>query len=320
MTRLSCKHVVIACVLAGIVHASTAVGAEPLRQQQEPPAGIIFGVLVSASNYYFAKRVSYLFPRPGEEELSTADRERAIWEALILHYESFRRGVSISEDELEKDINVVLKDQQQSFTRAGDHASYTRWVRDTLNEDVEPFENQMRYLFQIDKLKQQVRESLPVTVTEEEMQAEFLNEHHHVGGEFVLFDSKVEAEAFYARVKEPAQWEEEKRQHPDQVRPFNIITLEAIIDLWGVPKEQIYAFHAMPLGSIGPPMPFGTKQWGVFRLLEKRTGELQQFSEQRASYQRQLQIKQQYLGLKQWIEDLKTSARLQILPLPDPAS
>ena len=296
---------------------AAAASADPMPDA--PPAGVIFGMPVSRSNYYFAKRVAYMFPRSGEEGLSDADRERVIWEALILHYESFRRGISISEEELEQRIDTVLRDQQQSFTRSGDRAAYTHWVKDTLQEDVELFENQMRYLFQIDKLKDQVRESLPVTVTEQEMQDEFMNEQNHVGGEFVLFDSKAEADALYERVKAPAQWEAEKARQPDRVRPFSIITLEAIMDLWGVPKEQIYAFHAMALGSVGPPMPFGTKQWGVFRLLEKRTGDLQQFPARRNSYHRQLQSKKQYAAFKQWLKDFTVSAHLQVLPL-SPAS
>ncbi len=52
-----------------------------------------------------------------------------------------------------------------------------------------------------------------------------------------------------------------KAQGTRQVRPVSLMNLQAIINLWGVPKEQIYAFHAMNVGSVGPPMPFG-KKWG----------------------------------------------------------
>lgn len=76
-----------------------------------------------------------------------------------------------------------------------------------------------------------------------------------------------------------------KAQGTRQVRPVSLMNLQAIINLWGVPKEQIYAFHAMNLGSVGPPMPFG-KKWGVFRLLEKRTGDLKDFPNERDAYSR----------------------------------
>jgi len=55
-----------------------------------------------------------------------------------------------------------------------------------------------------------------------------------------------------------------------------VLTLQAIVDLWGVPKEVIEDFHAQELGTVYQPMPFGRK-WGVFRLLDKRTGTMDKF-------------------------------------------
>ena len=309
----SVRRRVLQGVVVGLSLVAVSLSAAA-EQSNETIAGYIFGVPVPVGNYSFAKRVSYMFPRPGEEGLSAADRERAIWEALILHYESFRRNVTVSEEALTKRIDGVLKDQQQSFTKAQDSAAYARWVKETLNEEVELFENQMRYLLQIDTLKDQVRESAAVTVTEQEMQEEFLNEQHHVGGEMVTFDTKAQAQAFYERVKEPAQWEAMKAKGESKVRPVSLMTLEAYMDLWGIPKEQMYAFHAMPLGSIGPPMPFG-KQWCVYRLLDQRSGNLADFPKQRDAYHQKIKTKKQYEALKQWIEELKTSAQLKVLPL-----
>ena len=289
--------------------------SSPVQPSTEQIAGYIFGVPVPVGNYYFAKRVFYTFPHPWEEGLSDADRERAIWEALILHYESFRREIAVSDEELNRRINSVLKGDKQSFTRSGDPEAYRQWVKEKLNEDVDLFENQMRYLLQVDKLKDQVRQSLPVTVTEEEMHQEFLNEKNHVGGEMVTFDKKEDAQAFYEQVKEPAAWEAMKAKGDYKVQPVSLMTLEAYMDLWGIPKEQMYAFHAMELGSIGPPMPFGTKQWCVYRLLDKRTGDLKDFPKERDAYVQQLTTKKQYEDLKRWIEKLKTSANLNIVPL-----
>lgn len=278
-------------------------------------AGYLFGVAVPLDNYEFAKRVSYLFPRPGQERLTGADRERAIWEALILHYESFREGVTVSEEELERRINGVLRDEKQSFTRSGDPAAYAKWVQERIGEDTPLFENQMRYLLQVDKLKDTIRDSRVVTVTEDEMRQEFLNEKNHVGGEIALFGTREEADAFYQQVKAPGAWDKRKAEQPERIRPFSTITLEAIMVLWGVPKDQIYAFHAMELGSVGPPMPFGPNQWGVLRLLDKRTGDLADFPKERDAYSAQLRQRKQYEALNQWVEDLKASAQLKVLPI-----
>ena len=310
------------CLILGAVSCGAA-DAPPPRQGSSPSAiqqpggeiaGYIFGVPVPAGNYYFAKRVAYIFPHPWEERANEEKREQFIWEALILHYESFRRKVSVSEEELERWINGVLKSQQQAFTRSQDPAAYARWIKETVGEDAELFENQMRYLLQIDKLKNDVRQSLPVTVSEQEMQEEFLNEKHHVGGEMVTFDAKEDAQVFYDQVKEPVRWDEMKAKGEHKVRPVSLMTLEAYMDLWGIPKDQMYAFHALEIGSVGPPMPFG-KQWCVYRLLEKRTGDLADFQKERDSYVQQIKAKKQYEGLKRWIEELKTSANLKVLPL-----
>ena len=280
----------------------------------EQLAGRIFGQPVPVNNYYFAKRVSYMFPRSWEEGASEADRERFIWEALILHFESFRQEITVTEEELDKRIDNVLKGQKQTFTRKSDPAEYGKWVKGTLQENIELFENQMRYLYQVDKLKDKMRTSFSVSVNEEEMKQEFLNEQNHVGGEMVTFDQKADADAFYQRYKEPKAWDKMKDKGEQKVRPVSLMTLEAYMDLWSIPKDQIYAFHSLPLGSIGEPMPFG-KQWCVYRLLDKRVGDLAEFPNRREEYVKQLTAKKQYEALKQWIEELKASAKPEIYPL-----
>ncbi|MBI4598502.1 MAG: peptidyl-prolyl cis-trans isomerase [Candidatus Omnitrophica bacterium] len=278
-------------------------------------AGYIFGQPVPAGNYDFAKRVASLFPRPWEEQASPEQRERAIWDALILHFESFRRKITVSDEALTTRIDSVLKGDQQSFTRASDPSAYARWTNERLGEDVELFENQMRYLLQIDQLQEAMRTSFNVAVTEEELRQEFLNEQHHVGGEMVSFGDQAAAQAFYEQVKDPKAWDAMKAKGEEKVRPVSLMTLEAYMDLWAIPKGQIYAFHALPIGSVGPPMPFGANEWCVFRLLDKRTGNLAEFPKHRESYVEQITTKKQHEELKKWVENLKASANLQILPL-----
>jgi hypothetical protein len=306
----------IPLLVAGVGRLSDAAEAPgaSTKPSEQSVVGYIFGVPVPAGNYYFAKRVASMYPRPGEERLEPADRERVVWEALILHYEAFRRGVTASDQQLEERINTVLSSQQQSFTKSGDQQAYIRWVKETVGEDVELFENQMRFLLEIDLLKDRMRPTFPVTVTEQEMQEEFLNERHHVGGEMAVFETREDAQAFYERVKDPAQWEASKATGQPPIKPVGLMTLEAYIDLWGVPKDQIYAFHAMETGSVGPPMPFG-KQWCVYRLLEKRTGNLADFPARRDAYYRQIKERKQYESLKQWVQNLRAAAHLKILPL-----
>ena len=296
--------------------APSAVAPQPVvRPAAELPAGIIFGQPVSVANYYFAKRISYMFPYPREEKASPEDRERYIWEALILNFEAFRQGVTATEAQMEERVNLVLQGQQQPFTRSGDPAAYAAWVKATLDEDVPFFENQMRYLLDIDLLKDKMRGTFPVTVTDEEIRQEFLNERHHVGGEMVVFDALEPAKAFYEDVKAPGAWEKMKALKDHTVQPVSLMTLEAYIDLWGIPRDQIYAFHALEIGAVGEPMPFG-KQWAVYRLGEKRVADESELPDRKESYRQQLVFKKQYQALQQWIEKLKADAKLIVLPLP----
>ncbi|MBI4313542.1 MAG: hypothetical protein HY594_01870 [Candidatus Omnitrophica bacterium] len=283
----------------------------PAPVPTEEPAGKIFDVPVSKGNYFFAKAVAYIFPRPwGAADLPEADREKIVWDNLILHYESYRQGIQVSDEEVDKAINQLLKDQKQSFTRQGDPAAYQQWVKDTLKEEADLLENQIRYLIAIRSLKDKVVREAQVTAGEEELQQEFLNEQNHVSGEMVTFEKKEDADAFYKKHKTPKAWEAMKKKGEHEVRPVSLMTLEAYMDLWSIPKDQMYAFHALPIGSIGEPMPFGT-HWCVYRLLDKRTGDLKDFPKQRDSYVHQVEMKKKYEAMNRWVEDLKTSAKLE---------
>ena len=294
--------------IATALDASVLPSPSPASQ-----AGEIFGVPVSESNYYFAKRVAYMFARPwGVADLPEDQRDTHIWEQLILHFESFRRGITASDADVDQHINDFLKSQQATVTRQSDPSAYHAWVTDHLGEPVELFENQVRYLLQIQALKDHVRDTLPVTTTEDELQQEFLNEKNHVGGEMVVFETKAAAETFYEQTNNPAAWDAMKTSGAQKVRPVSLMTLEAYIDLWSIPKEQMYAFHAMALGAVGPPMPFG-RQWCVYRLLDKRTGDLKEFPAEREAYVKQVEAKKKYEALTRWIEELKTSAHLKVL-------
>lgn len=282
----------------------------------EDPAGIIFGIPVSKGNYYFAKAVAYIYPRPwGAADLPESEREKVVWDNLILHYEAHRRGIEVSEQDVEKAINSLLTDQKQTFTRSSDPAAYKKWVKETLNGEPELLENQVRYILAIKNLRDRVVKEAQVTVTEEEMHQEFLNEQNHVSGEMVTFETKEEAAAFYEKHKTAKKWEAMKKKGKQTVRPVSLMTLEAYIDLWSIPKEQMYQFHALPIGSIGEPMPFGG-QWCVYRLLEKRTGDLKDFPKQEESYRNQVQMKKKYDAMKKWVDDLKESAKLEVLIQP----
>ena len=165
---------------------------------------------------------------------------------------------------------------------------------------------------QIQTLKDQLLTTQPVSVEEHELEEEFLNEHHHLGGEMVVFKTQEQAQLFCDTVAQSAQWEAMKVRGDPPVRPVSVMTLEAYRDLWGIPHAQLETFHAMPIGSISSPMPFG-KQWCIYRLLEKRIGDLNEFPAQREAYLKQVTIHKQFEALKRWMAELITSAHLTLI-------
>jgi len=277
-----------------------------------PAAGEIFGVPVSMENYQFARLVARTYSRPwGASKMAPEKREDWIWESLILHYGAFQKGITVSEEEIDEIANQFLKGNKQAYTRQDDPEAYKEWVSNTLGLTTEQFENQMRFLVQIRKYKEVIQEEAEVTVTEEEMQQEFLNEKNHVSGEMVTFETKAEAQEFYEQFKSPKAWEAMKEKGESEVRPVSMMTMEAYIDLWSIPHEQMYAFHAMEVGTVGPPMPFG-KQWCVYRLLDKRTGDLADFPKEREAYVTQLERKKKYGVLVEKLEQLKIDAEKKV--------
>ena len=279
----------------------------PAMPSQSEIAGEIFGVPVPMGNYYFAKRVHGTFQSPEERKMTPEEMEKNVWHNLILSYQASIKKIEITDKEFDEWTESVLTALDLKFSRTKDPAKYKEWVEGTLKGTVELFENQMRYLATIEKLKREMIKEMQVTVTDDEMKDDFMSTENHVGGEYTLFDTKKVADDFYEANHEQPKWEAYKAANADKVKPFMLITLQAIIDLWGVPHDQIYEFHAMPLGTVGKPLPFGT-QWGVFRLQEKRTGDLANFEAQKEKLKPRVEARKQYQARNDWLEEIDKSA------------
>lgn len=279
-------------------------------------AGTVFNAPVPVGNYYFAKRVHSTFQTPEERKMTPEQLEKNIWHNLVLSYEAAQRKIEVTDSEFSEWVDSVLTALDLKFSRTKDPEKYKAWIEDTLKGTVELFENQMRYLANIEKLKREMINEMQVVASEDEMKADYMNTENHVGGEYTLFETKKEADDFYEAYRDQAKWEDYKSKNTDKVKPFMLITLQAIIDLWGVPHDQIYEFHAMELGTVGKPLPFGT-QWGVFRLKEKRTGDMAGFEAQKDKLKQRVEARKKYQARDEWIEELDKRANVQVLIKPE---
>jgi hypothetical protein len=86
--------------------------------------------------------------------------------------------------------------------------------------------------------------------------------------------------------------------------------LECLIELWKIPRDDVYAMLKQEVGSFYPPTPM-YRGYGVFRILEKRLAQEADFPQHRSAYFDQIRQKKQYEELTRWIEKLKEESRFR---------
>ena len=164
-------------------------------------AGEFFGVKVPLSNYYFAKKVVLTLNAPwrgtpkDEKEL-----EELTWQELLFSYEAFRRGIKAKPQEIEEEIEKILKANKVSFDYKKDKEAYEQWVKEKLNEPREVFENQIAHLITLKKLREEVINSFNPEVSEEEARQKFLDEYNTLSVELCQFEELGKANNFYQKV------------------------------------------------------------------------------------------------------------------------
>lgn len=294
--------------------------ADVISIEKPDLAGEFFGVPVSMDNYRFAKAAATIFgARWGSEPTTPQEREDRVWEDLLLSYEAFRRQVVVEQSELEEEIQKLLQAEKVSFDWRKDKDSYEKWIKEKVNEPKDLFENQLKHLIQLDKLRKHVAEGIEPRVTEEEAYQKYLNQYNTLGVEFVRFDELKKAEAFYRRMKNPKLWEKEAKKNPKFALRPGFVSLEFLIEIWKIPKADAYAMLNLPENSVYKPTPV-YKGYGVFRTLQKRVAEEGKFPELRASYMDQVKKIKQYEGLKEWIQQMKKDAHIKVFHNPAQAS
>lgn len=294
--------------------ASVAFADEEVVKIDEQPsvAGEFFGVPVSMDNYHFAKAAAVIFgSRWGAEPTTPQELEDRVWEDLLLSYEAYRRNVVVSQDEVDDEVSKLLAAEKVKFDWKKDKAAYEQWVKDRVKEPVVAFENQLRHLIQLQKLRVQMINSFEPKVTEEEAFQKYLDEYNTLGVELVQFDDPKKAEDFYKKMKDPKLWEQEAKKDPKfAVRP-GFVSLECLMDLWKVPREDAYAMLNLKIGSVYKPTPIYRGR-AVFHTLEKRFAEKDKFPQMRAYYLEQVKKIKQYESFNEWLKDLKKDSHMKI--------
>jgi hypothetical protein len=279
-------------------------------------AGEFFGVPVSIDNYRFVRAAAMIFgPKWGTEPKTPQELENRTWEDLLLSYEAYRRHIKVDDQEALQEITQLLKAEKVAFDEMKDKEAYAAWVKERVKEPVEVFENQIKHLLQLQKLRQQIIDSLEPSVSEDEAFQEYLNEYNTLALEFVQFDDLKSAEDFYRKMKNPKLWEKENKKNPKfSVRP-GFVSLEFLMDIWKISKDDVYAMMGLPVGSVYRPAPI-YKGYAVFHTLEKKAAEKEKFAASKQSYLDQVKRKKQYEGFGDWLKSFKKDAQIKIFTTP----
>lgn len=290
-------------------------GLEPAQGEQERPefVGELFGIKVPVGNYIFIRGVLAVFGNQwGPQAKNEEGLAEQIWEQLLLSYEAHRLGITISQYELEEEVRGLLGSEKVDFDYKTDREAYSKWVKDKTNEDIELFENQLRHLLQIRKLRQEITDSVKPEVTKKEAYQEFLNERNSLSLELFQFDNEKEAKDFYQRVRRKrGLWDEEREKGDLVFQKTGLVALEFLIEIWKLPKDAVYDMMKAKLGRIYGPSPI-YKGYGVFKVIEKKVAEKNTFPKFKAYYYNQIRERKRKIGYNDWFQSLRQEAKIKI--------
>ncbi|MBU1124894.1 MAG: hypothetical protein KKC84_02620 [Candidatus Omnitrophica bacterium] len=284
-------------------------------EEAEEAAGEFFGLQVPLSNYYFAKGVFLVFGAKGRQPQTPQEQEEYIWDQLLLNFEAFRRDIKVAQEEADDEIGKLLNAEQVAFDWKQDKEAYAKWTQERINVTPEVLENQLRFLLQNQKLEDAIKQQIDPPVTDDEALQEFLNEHNSINLELRQFEGKVLADEFYQKVaKNKKFWEEEKEKRPKEFRSINMVSLEFLIDLWGIPRDALFAMMKLEDGEVYQPESI-YKNYAVFKVIGKRPANEAEFESQKESYYAQLRTRKKNQGYGEWFKNFKVAATIKVYPV-----
>ncbi len=282
-------------------------------QEKELAAGELFGVEVPMKNYQFVESVVKVFgDRWGEPPKTEQEVKEVIWEQLLLSFLAFTQNINVTAVELEDEITRLLADEKAVFDWKQDRAAYEQWAKQRTGESVDLFENQLRHLIQIQKLRDRVADSIHPDVFDKEELQKFLDQNSFLSLEVAEFKKQQDADEFFRKASGRTEfWERQKKRKPAEFKHTGLVSLESLMDTWKMPVESVRRMVQRDVGEIYPPRRLGDT-YAVFKILENKLADESQFPGATDPYYVDL-IKQKKLeGLKEWLKQLKEQAHIKV--------
>ncbi|MFH1867913.1 MAG: peptidylprolyl isomerase [Candidatus Omnitrophota bacterium] len=252
--------------------------------------GEAFGKPVTVENFNYYYKTAAVFTRSGKESRDEEDVRQEAWQNLVFRHEARELDITIEPEKLKEDIKRLMDEKGVA------HGSqeYRDWVENEFGEDVKTFERRIEDLLIINKFID-IKFNPEIIISEEEVKQKFLNQYNSFESEYIGFESEEDAKEFHKKLKtNPKLWKDtydEKRKLGQKGAAWiNIMTLEALIDLWKIPKDDAYRILSRKEGDfIAAKYYYGD---AVFRLLRRREADMSMYTDNKKEYLRSMILRQ----------------------------
>lgn len=327
MTHRPYKALSVAVALA-CAAAVFPAHAAPAEEAKRPPAiiGEAFGKPVSEEAFDYYYKTALIFTRTGKQSRTDDETRSEAWQNLIFLREAEALKIVVLQEELMEELKRLLSEKGVTY---GTDA-YQVWVATQFGESAAMLESRIRDLLVINKLMKKQMDPA-VTVTEAEMEEKYRNQYGSFESEYIWFENEAQAKEFQAAVTaNPKLWKETfdaKRKELGQKGGawINIMSLEALIDLWKFPREDAYRILDVANGSFTTAKNY----YGdvVLRVLNTKKAAMNEYDEKRKTYYRDMltamkkrKIVQEYFddlfkraAVKDFVAEAKRAAKIEEL-------
>jgi peptidylprolyl isomerase len=283
------KNIRFWVVAVGICLGLTVVAwlwqAESFAATSEEVVGEAFGKPVTRREFEDHLKTAAIFSRSGQTNRTPEQIRQEAWQNLAFLHEAHRLGVVVDPHDLQQQLKRLMAEKGIEYPSP----LYENWVRWTFQEEPKRFEKRLEDLMRINQLLEE-KFNRPVTVTEEEIREKFFNQYNNIESEYICFKNGEQADQFLKEVQsDPKRWKEmfdQKKAEAGQrgAAWINIMSLEALMDLWKIPKEDLHRLLEAHEGDFVRAKNY----YGdcVFRLLHKHTADLKELDDAKREYYR----------------------------------
>ncbi len=267
--------------------------------------GQIFGEQITEGEFNYYLKTSSMFSRSGNSDTERDEdmvRQDA-WVNMIYLREAKKIGIKVSKEDFKKELTRLMDEKNIEY---GTDAYYL-WVTKVLKEDLSVFERRIEDLLIVNEFMS-IKTQPEVTVTDEEMKQKFLNQYSSFESEYVSADSEESALKLVDEVKRnPKIWkvkyDEGKEKGQKGAAWINMMSLEALIDLWKIPKEDAYRILSHNKGDFIAAKFY--YDYAVFRLLNKREADISKYDDKKKKYYKDMMTSVRKRKIvKDYFEDL----------------